>query len=100
MLLAKCIYQGVEADKFYKNNENSGPCKIYKNQMIPLQIASLIAWYGASRLMVYQYRKRQSEEWYSQKMFWYLNIIVQLYLLVFSSIRHYYQPSQFAFCII
>jgi hypothetical protein len=51
-------------------------CKIRGAVAIPIQIASLMSWIGASYLMVYQYRKRQSEEWYAQKMFWYCNLII------------------------
>jgi len=38
-----------------------------------IKIISIVVWIGSERLLVYQYRKGQSEQWYSHKTFWFLN---------------------------
>jgi hypothetical protein len=57
---------------------------------------SIAAWILSERLLVYQYRKGLSEQWYSHKMFWILNAAANLGALAYSCANGLYAPLMIA----
>lgn len=53
---------------------------------------SIAAWILSERLLVYQYRKGLSEQWYSHKMFWILNAGANIGALAYSCGKGLYAP--------
>ena len=56
----------------------------------PLELISLVGWYGSYKLLIYQYRKGLSEKWYSHKAYWVFNFIVLFTCLIYGSVTSSY----------
>jgi hypothetical protein len=45
-------------------------------------LINILAWLACPILLVYEYRKRIREAWYTHKLFWYSNLIVNILVVV------------------
>ena len=48
------------------------------------------AWIFSCYLMVFEYRRRRSEEWYANQMYWFLNLVFEVVtvLIIFKDYLH------------
>jgi hypothetical protein len=58
--------------------------------IISKNVIYVVGWLGSYYLLIYQYRKGLSETWYSHQMFWILNFVAQITLLIYSWIKGFY----------
>lgn len=81
---------------FNGNNEQCDHHLTFEVYYTLLSIVTAVAWVGSFNLMIYQYRKGLSETWYSLKMFWILNALVQTYVFIYGLATKQYSETETA----
>ena len=73
---------GGLADALDGDDGGTGKLDTLKIYIVFSRTLSIIAWLVSYKLLIYLYRKGLSEFWYSHKLFWSLNAIVDLVCIV------------------
>ena len=88
---------------WWKDPERFEKCWLFKDKLQwevyfgGVVLLKTIGWFGVIQLLIYQYRKGLSEEWYSHKLFWFLNVLVDAAAIGYGTYTNNYSFWQYLF---
>ena len=56
-----------------------------------LKLVKAVGWYFSVKLLIYQYRKGLSEQWYCHKLFWIISFTCDILTFVYSIQNNHYE---------